>query len=395
MRSSCAGSTCDPRRSRRLRSRHETTGSPARRRKVGCPRRCPTLSGDPAEGDCPGLRRTKVNLKVAILGYGAIAREHALSLRRIGQGPINFKINLSGVMGRLPAPTRAFADDFGATLATTDLEELLAVAGIEAVIVCSPTDLHAVQTERALRSGKHVLCEIPLATSLAETDCLIDLAERSGLRLMVCHTQRYSAPLIEARRMIASREVRPRAMVSRYLLDKRENISWTGRRRSWTDNLLWHHGCHAVDAALWLLGTEATDVTARAAPPDPRLGIPMDLSILLRTAHDQVVTVVMSYRPLPPVQDYVVNADETTLVYANDELRDHRRVLVPTAYHGDFDTTAIGREDADFITSILTANVPVTSARSVRPAMAALQAAQDDLDRHDARQRRGIFPLST
>ena len=85
---------------------------------------------------------------------------------------------------------------------------------------------------------------------------------------MVCHTQRYSAPLIEARRMIASGEVRPRAMVSRYLLDKRENVSWTGRRRSWTDNLLWHHGCHAVDAALWLLGTEAIDVTARATPPD-------------------------------------------------------------------------------------------------------------------------------
>ena len=74
------------------------------------------------------------------------------------------------------------------------------------------------------------------------------------MRLMVCHTQRYAAPLIQARRMIASGEVRPRAMVSRYLLDKRENVSWTGRRRSWTDNLLWHHGCHAVDAALWLLG---------------------------------------------------------------------------------------------------------------------------------------------
>ena len=160
-------------------------------------------------------------------------------------------------MGRLLAPTRAFAEEFGAAMATTDLDELLADPRIEAVIVCSPTDLHAEQTERALRAGKHVLCEIPLATSLAETDRLIDLAERSGRRLMVCHTQRYAAPLIEARRMIASGEVRPRAMVSRYLLDKRENVSWTGRRRSWTDNLLWHHGCHAVDAALWLLGAEA------------------------------------------------------------------------------------------------------------------------------------------
>jgi len=323
-----------------------------------------------------------VNLKVAILGYGAIAREHALSLLRIERGSLDVEINLSGVMGRLPAPTHAFAAEFDAPLATTDLDKLLADASIEAVIVCSPTDRHAEQTERALCAGKHVLCEIPLATSLAETDRLIDLAERSGLRLMVCHTQRYSAPLIEARRMIASREVRPRAMVSRYLLDKRENISWTGRRRSWTDNLLWHHGCHAVDAALWLLGAEATGVTARAAPPDPRLGIPMDLSILLRTTSEQVVTVAMSYRAMPPIQDYVVIADETTLIYANDELRDYERVLVPAVDAGSYDTAALDRQNTDFFTSIATGSEPVSSARGIRPAMAALQAAQDELDRH-------------
>ena len=189
--------------------------------------------------------------------------------------------------------------------------------------------------------------------------------------------------------MIASGEVQPRAMVSRYLLDKRENVSWTGRRRSWTDNLLWHHGCHAVDAALWLLGAEATDVTARATPPDSRLGIPMDLSILLRTTRDQVVMVVMSYRALPPIQDYVVIADETTLVYANDELRDHRWVLVPAADHGSYDTAALDRQNTDFFNSILTGTEPVSSASSVRPAMAALQAAQDELDRQDTRQQRG------
>ena len=322
-------------------------------------------------------------MNVGILGYGAIAREHAVALRRISQAPHGWEVSLSAVMGRLPVPTRAFAEEFGAALATTDLDELLADPRIEAVIVCSPTDLHAEQTERALRTGKHVLCEIPLATSLSETDRLIDLAEQSGLRLMVCHTQRYAAPLIEARRMIASGELQPRAMVSRYLLDKRENVSWTGRRRSWTDNLLWHHGCHAVDAALWLLAAEATDVTARAAPPDPRLGIPMDLSVLLRTTGDHVVTVAMSYRAMPPVQDYVVVADETTLVYANDELRDHRRVLVAAADHGSYDTAALDRQNTDFFASILIGSEPVASARNIRPAMAALQAAQDEIDRQE------------
>src|SRR5215213_10711148 len=114
----------------------------------------------------PAWGGARVNLRVAILGYGAIAREHALCLRRMREAPFAVDINLSGVMGRLPAPTHAFAEEFGAALATTDLDQLLADPGIDAVIVCSPTDRHAEQTERALRAGKHVLCEIPLATSL-------------------------------------------------------------------------------------------------------------------------------------------------------------------------------------------------------------------------------------
>ena len=327
-------------------------------------------------------------MNVAILGYGAIAREHALAIQRISQAQSGWEINITGVMGRLLAPAQAFADEFGIALATTELDAVLMDPRVEAILVCSPTDLHAGQTERALRAGKHVLCEIPLATSLSETDRLIDLAERSGLKLMVCHTQRYAFPLIEAQRMIASGALRPRAMVSRYLLDKRENVSWTGRRRSWTDNLLWHHGCHAVDAALWLLGAEAADVTARAAPPDPRLHIPMDLSILLRTTQHQVVTVVLSYWAMPPVQDYIVIADETTLVYADNELRDHLRVLVPARDQGLYDTEALDRQDTDFFAGILTGSEPESSARAVRFAMAALQAAQDELDRQDSYRSR-------
>jgi hypothetical protein len=109
----------------------------------------------------------------------------------------------------------------------------------------------------------------------------------------------------------------------------------------------------------------------------------MDLSILLRTTGDHVVTVAMSYRAMPPVQDYVVIADETTLVYANDELRDHRRVLVAAADHGSYDTAALDRQNTDFFASILIGSEPIASARNVRPAMAALQAAQDALDRQE------------
>src|SRR5216110_2444294 len=118
-------------------------------------------------------------MNVAILGYGAIAREHALAIERIRQAIPVPDIRLSAVVGSLLEPTRAFADEFGITVATVDLDDLLADGRIEAVIICSPTDLHAEQTERALRAGKHVLCEIPLATSLADTDRLIRLADEA------------------------------------------------------------------------------------------------------------------------------------------------------------------------------------------------------------------------
>jgi 2-hydroxy-4-carboxymuconate semialdehyde hemiacetal dehydrogenase len=114
----------------------------------------------------------------------------------------------------------------------------------------------------------------------------------------------------------------------------------------------------------------------------------MDLSILLRTAHDQVVTVAMSYRALPPMLDYLVITDATTLVYANDELSDHARVLVPAADHGSYDAAALDRQNTDFFAAIRTGSEPVSSARSVRPAMAALQAAQDELDRQATRPGR-------
>jgi 2-hydroxy-4-carboxymuconate semialdehyde hemiacetal dehydrogenase len=318
---------------------------------------------------------------IALIGYGAIAREHAEAIQRIDAAHPEWRLRLHGVMGRLPDPTRAFAAAFGMPIATTSLDALLDDDEVDAVLICSPTDLHAEQTERALRAGKHVLCEIPLATSLAAADRLIELAAALDRRLMVCHTQRYVLPLIAARRLIESGEVHPSAVVARYLLDKRENVSWTGRRRSWTDNLLWHHACHAVDAALWMLDDEAAEVAIQAAPPDATLHIPMDLALLLRTNRQRVVSVTMSYRARPPLLDYVVIGDETTLVYGDKGLRDHTGVLAPHQGGELGEDGSIDRQDAAFFAWIRAGVEPMTSARRVRPTMAALQAAQDELDR--------------
>src|SRR5205085_7959185 len=123
-------------------------------------------------------------------------------------------------------------------------------------------------------------------------------AERAGLRLMVAHTQRFFPALIELRRRIAAGELHPHHLLFRWFFLRRSNVNWEGRRRSWTDNLLWHHTCHVVDAALWLLGATERECTVRAAgqagPPHAELGIPLDLDLLLSVGN-ALVNIAMSY----------------------------------------------------------------------------------------------------
>jgi len=290
-------------------------------------------------------------------------------------------VRLATVIGRRPDEAAEFAARFGIPRHGTDLGLVFDDPTIDAVVICSPTELHAGHVEAALRSGKHVLCEIPLATSLAEIDMLIEMADRTDRRLMVCHTQRYFPPLVEARRRIAVGELTPHAIVSRYLFDRRNTINWKGRHRSWADNLLWHHGGHAVDAALWLLGVgadEEVSVSAQIAEPDPALGTPMDLGMVVRTKRGQIVTVAMSYHARLPAHDYLIIGEETTLRFGENTLSGADGVIVP-ASGPDPLGVALPAQDAEFIASVREGREPAVSARSIRPAMAALQAARDSM----------------
>ncbi len=337
-------------------------------------------------------------MNVGIIGYGSIARDHALAITALRRTPEGRDLRLHAVMGPHLEPTEAFQREFGMTAATRDIATFVADPLLDAIVVCSPSPAHAEQTEQCLRAGKHVLCEIPLALSLAETDRLTLLADEVDRRLMVCHTQRYGPAMIEAKRLVASGSVHPHAIVARYMFGRRENVNWRGRRRSWTDNLLWHHGCHAVDAALWLLGVpergEAVATVAQVALPGADLGIPMDLSLAMRTERDQLVTVAMSYHTHIPVNDYLIIGDATTLLLEDRSLWDRDTILIEASSLDPSDIAApIARQDAEFFEAIREARQPAISGSSVRPAMAALQVAQDSLDsRLAARSGEGRHP---
>ncbi len=315
-------------------------------------------------------------MDIALVGPGSVAELHARALAEIRRDDASAPVALRAVVGADQRQTEAFARRHGAGTATTELDEVLADARVAAVVICSPSALHAEHAERCLRAGKHVLCEIPLAMSLADTDHLVALAESVDRRLMVCHTQRYWPSSKEARRRIADGEVDPTAVVGRFMFHRHSNVNWLGHRRDWTDDLLWHHACHTVDLALWLLDAEPAAVTAHVALPRGPLHIPMDLTISVRTSADQLVTSVLSYNCHQQLHDHVVVGTQDTLIITEDGLRGR---------HGGLslrDADPVREQDAEFLAAVREQRDPAASARSVRPAMSVLQSAQDDAAAH-------------
>ena len=302
------------------------------------------------------------------VGAGAIAGVHAEILA--AEGAV-----LDSVVGRLPEPTAEFAEKFGFCHHTTDLDAALARDGVDAVLIASPSELHYDQTLRALAAGKHVLAEIPLAMSHAAGARLVEEANHRGLRLMVCHSQRFIPALAAARRRVAEGALRVHHLIARFGIHRRENVGWTGRRRSWADNLLWHHGCHLVDFSLWFVGAEEVSVLGQVAPPDADTGIPQDLDILLRTPSNQLISLSLSYNTHLAMDEYVI-------VGAEESLRFQRGCQVEpegagSAEGADQYQLAWEAQDREFLAAIAEGRAPDCSGAEALPALAVLQEVQD------------------
>ena len=312
-----------------------------------------------------------MSLRLCMIGYGAIARVHAEIMKAEG-------VVLHTVVGRLPEETARFAEEFGFRHHTTDLDDALAQDDVDAVIVASPNALHYDQARRALLAGKHVLVEIPLAMSYAEGAELVDLAERQQRLLTVAHSQRFIPSLAALRRRVAEGTLRVYHVMGRFGIFRRENVGWTGRRRSWTDNLLWHHGCHLVDFSLWFLGVERVAVHGQVARPDPRTGIPMDLDLQLRTPADQLVALSLSYHAHLRLHDYLFVGEEETFFFDRGVLVGPGGVVDDTRARGeDYDRLSWEAQDREFLAALREGRPPAVSGRDALPALAVLQEVQD------------------
>ncbi|SRR5579871_167591 len=298
-------------------------------------------------------------MNLCFVGCGAIAAVHADICRRLGH-------TFHAAVGRTPASAADFAREWKFSHHTDRLEEALEHRDIDAVLICSPSEEHETQARCAIDAGRHVLVELPLAMSYAAGAAMAELSDRRGVTVMVAHTQRFMPAVQAVREEVAAGRLHLHHILARFLFFRRRHVGWTGRPRSWADNLLWHHACHVVDTCLWLLGmppVDGLDVRGRIGPRYPATGIPMDLDITFAVPGETLVNIGMSYHSEETGLDYLMIGEERTL-------RITRRTLlhgVEVLYDGERDVRYIANalQDREFFAAIAERRPPAVGITDV------------------------------
>jgi 2-hydroxy-4-carboxymuconate semialdehyde hemiacetal dehydrogenase len=305
-------------------------------------------------------------MKIVLAGEGAIARKHLAGLERIDD------IEVVSIAGGNAADTEEFARDHNVLHWTTDLDEALAQPGVEAVILTTPTQLHAAQAVQVMAAGKHVLVEIPMADSLAASEAVVAKQRETGLTAMVCHTRRFNPSSQWIHNRIAAGELKLQQLVVETFFFRRENKNALGNPRTWTDHLLWHHACHTVDLFQYQTGEVVDRAFALQGPAHPQLGIAMDMSVGMSVPGGAVCTLALSFNnegPLGTSFRYI--CDNGTYIARYDDLVDGTETPIDVS-KVDVSLDGIELQDREFFTAIAEGREPNASVAQVLPAMQTL-----------------------
>ncbi|MDB5796096.1 MAG: 4-carboxy-2-hydroxymuconate-6-semialdehyde dehydrogenase PmdC [Noviherbaspirillum sp.] len=316
-------------------------------------------------------------MKICLAGAGAFGVKHLESIACIDGAEV------ISLVGRNLASTRAIAERFGVGHVTTDLAESLARPDIDAVILCTPTQLHAAQAMACLRAGKHVQVEIPMADTLADAEELVRLQQRTGLVAMAGHTRRFNPSHQWLHAKLRSGELKLQQLNVQTYFFRRTNMNAAGQPRSWTDHLLWHHACHTVDLFQHQTGEAVSRAHAVQGPIHPELGISMDMSVLLKAPSGPVCTLSLSFNndgPLGTVFRYI--CDNGTYVCSYDDLFDGNGNRIDVSGVA-VSTNGIELQDREFIAAIREGREPLTSVARVLPAYRTLDLLERELAAND------------
>jgi 2-hydroxy-4-carboxymuconate semialdehyde hemiacetal dehydrogenase len=312
-------------------------------------------------------------MRLVLAGAGAFGQKHLDALRQIDG------VEVVSLVGRELAKTRAVADKYAIGHVTTELADALAQPGVDAAILCTPTQMHAAQAIQCMQAGKHVQVEIPLADSWSDAEAVAEIQQRSGLTCMVGHTRRFNPSHQWLHRRIVSGELRLLQLDVQTYFFRRTNLNALGEPRSWTDHLLWHHAAHTVDLFAWQTRAAISAAHALEGPHHPQLGIAMDMSIQLKAASGAICTLSLSFNndgPLGTFFRYI--CDHGTYIARYDELLDGKDQKIDVS-QVDVSVNGIELQDREFVAAIRERREPNASVAQVLPCYRTLRSLELEL----------------
>jgi 2-hydroxy-4-carboxymuconate semialdehyde hemiacetal dehydrogenase len=316
-----------------------------------------------------------MTIRVALAGAGAFGTKHLDAIQLIDG------VQVTSIISRDLDKTKVVAAKYGIGHVTTKLEESLARSDVDAVILCTPTQMHAAQSQACLAAGKHVQVEIPLADSLAGAQAVAALQRKTGLVAMVGHTRRFNPSHQWVHQRVASGQFNIQQMDVQTYFFRRTNTNALGQARSWTDHLLWHHAAHTVDLFAYQAGSPIVAANAMQGPIHPVLGIAMDMSVQLKAANGAICTLSLSFNNEGPLGTYFRYIGDTgtylarydDLFNGKDEPIDVSKVAVSM--------NGIELQDREFFAAIRDKREPNGSVHQVMPCYEVLQKLEQQLAR--------------
>jgi len=305
-------------------------------------------------------------MKVGVAGQGAFGVKHLEALANIPD------VEVITLAGGNPVSTEEVAKRFKIPHWTNDLGESLRRPGLEAMILASPTGMHASQGVQTMRAGKHVHIEIPIADTLADSEMLVKVQKETGVVCMGGHTRRFNPSHQYVHKKIKAGELKVQQMNVQTYFFRRTNMNAAGQPRSWTDHLLWHHACHTVDLFQYQTGELVSDCYAVQGPLHPELKIAMDMGIVMKVPSGAICTLSLSFNnkgPLGTRFRYI--CDNGTYQAYYDDLVDGEDKKIDLS-HVDVSMNGIELQDREFFAAIKEKREPNASVQQCYTAMQVL-----------------------
>jgi 2-hydroxy-4-carboxymuconate semialdehyde hemiacetal dehydrogenase len=312
-------------------------------------------------------------IQVALAGAGAFGVKHLDAIQQIDG------VEVVSLVSRELEKTKEVAAKYGIGHCTTELADSLALKEVDAVILCTPTQMHAAQALACLQAGKHVQVEIPLCDRLADGEAVVALQQKTGLVAMCGHTRRFNPSHQYVHQRIAADAFHIQQMDVQTYFFRRTNMNALGQPRSWTDHLLWHHAAHTVDLFAYQCGSPVVQAHALQGPIHPSLGIAMDMSIQLKAANGAICTLSLSFNndgPLGTFFRYI--GDTATFIARYDDLytgKDEKIDVSKVAVS----MNGIELQDREFFAAIREGREPNASVAQVLPCYQVLHGLEQQL----------------